>query len=240
MKEPLAKQEPSAQQEPLLKKRWLEWQLKIDGLKMRERALVLFTALAVVYLLWDMIVFSPLAEANASLNKQVSAVEKKIHAMEQEQQAILLAVNADPDRDLKQRIDDLSQQLSELDHSLAELSLGLVPVDQLAKILHDVLLNTDELELQHLRTLPVEEIFLSSSPSPDDGAVGDGTGVYKHRVAVTVKGGFHQLMAYLTRLEQMNWRFYWDELQFVKDRYPNAVIELRVYTLSTDEGLFGV
>jgi MSHA biogenesis protein MshJ len=221
---------------------WRQWQEKVDALKARERALVLLTALAVIYMIWDLLIFNPLAVANASVGKQVLAVEQKVNAMEQEEKAILSAVNADPDKDIKEQFSLLQQQLDELNTSLAELSLGLVPVEELSAILHDVLQRTGKLQLQNLRTLPVEEVALTANKqsSADNQDPQIGAGVYKHRVALTVKGDFRELMTYLNALEKMNWRFYWEELNFVEDNYPDAMITLHVYTLSTDEGLFGV
>jgi MSHA biogenesis protein MshJ len=41
-------------------------------------------------------------------------------------------------------------------------------------------------------------------------------------------------------LERLPWRFYWQDLNYSVDHYPNAEVILRVYTLSSEEGLFGV
>ncbi len=223
---------------------WRRYQEKVDALKTRERVLVLLMAFAVIYMVWDFLIFNPLAEAKSSIDKEVTAVEQKIGAMQTEEKAILSAVNADPDRDVKQRIVLLEQQLNQLNTTLEELSLGLVPVEKLTSILRDVLQSTGGLQLQSLRTLPVEAVALSSPASADDIADGEDeiatTGVYRHRVTLTVKGDFRELIDYLRALEAMHWRFYWDELLFEEDHYPDALIQLHVYTLSTDEGLFGV
>lgn len=223
---------------PLLA-RWHQWQSKVDGLKVRERALVLLTALAIVYMIWDIVIFNPLAVAKADVDEQVQNLNNKIAAMQQEEQAILSAVNADPDRDIKQQVAAAQDKLTSLNESLAELSLGLVPVEQLAIILRDVLRTTDSLELIKLRTLPVEAIAVTDADANSDGEE-KRAGVYKHQVLLEVKGNYRELLVYLHTLESMNWRFYWEELHFAEERYPNAIIQLQVYTLSTDEGLFGV
>ena len=230
---------------PLIKT-WHHYREKVDGLKVRERVAVLLMALAVVYMLWDFVIFNPLATAKGKVDRQVAEAEQKIGAMASEEKAILAAVNADPDRDIKQHIATVEQQLDSLNKSLAELSVGLIPVEKLASILHDVLESTGKLQLQSLRTLPVEEVALARPEtaayeiSEDDYTEEQHPGVYKHRVALTVKGNFRDLLVYLRTLENMHWRFYWDELHFNEANYPNAVITLHVYTLSTDEGLFGV
>ncbi|MEX1033877.1 MAG: hypothetical protein WDZ30_11000 [Cellvibrionaceae bacterium] len=215
------------------------WQLmlnKIDALSLRERAMVLLSVLAVVYLLWDWLLFNPVAVAKANLDSDIASLEQRIAAMEQEETVLLQTLSADPDRDLKVQLADLENRLSTLDASLSELSVGLVPVDKLATILQEVLAQTGSLQLHNLRTLPVEELELAVKTKAD----ADSAGVYKHAVAITVKGSYFQLLEYLKTLEAMSWRFYWDELRYQQEQYPNGLFELRVYTLSTDEGLFGV
>lgn len=224
-------------QSPLLKM-WQQYQQKVDALKARERALVLLMVMAVIYMFWDFVIFNPLAVAKSTVDKQVIAVEQKISAMKQEEKAILLAVNSDPDRDIKQKIQAAEGKLDELNNSLEELSLGLIPVEELATVLRDVLKSTQSLELLSLRTLPVEAMAVGESASPEGD--NENAGVYKHRVALKLKGNFRELRQYLVALESLNWRFYWDELHFEEHAYPDAVINLNVYTLSTDEGLFGV
>lgn len=221
-----------------LAQNWSQWREKVDALQQRERALVLLTILAVIYMLWDFVIFNPVAVANSKVDNTVQTIEKNIFSMEQEERAILSALDADPDQDIKQQIEEASQRLVELDQSLEELSLGLVPVEMLADILRDVLAETKTLELQALRTLPVEAMSVfdeGEGVHPEEN-----TGVYKHQVQLTLKGNYRELLAYLKALEKMDWRFYWGELRYEEDTYPDAVISLQVYTLSTDEGLFGV
>ena len=232
-------------------KTWRQVRENVDDLKVRERLMVLLMALALVYMVWDLVIFNPLAVAKANVDTQVSTVQQKIDAMKMEEQAILSAVDADPDRNIKNQIAQTKQELERLNTVLEELSLGLVPVDELTAILHDVLKKTKQLALVNLRTLPVEAVSLqpvqefaiaATNENPD--MISDEpevtTGVYKHRVALKVQGNYRELLIYLRALENLDWRFYWDELHFEEEQYPDAIIRLHVYTLSTDEGLFGV
>lgn len=223
-----------------LKQRWQDIQAKVDKLSMRERVLVLLGVIAIVYMIWDVVLFSPIADAKQKVDRDVAAMQQKIDALEDEEKTLLLALSADPDRELKQVRDQLQLQVQELDRELSELSAGLIPVEQLAAILQEVLTQTGVLKLQLLQTLPVEELQITAVNETTENSYNASAGVYKHTVALTVKGQYFQLLEYLKKLEAMNWRFYWDELRFERDEYPNGIIYLKVYTLSTDEGLLGV
>jgi MSHA biogenesis protein MshJ len=124
-----------------------------------------------------------------------------------------------------------------LDRDLAALSQGLVGADMLPKILEDVLLTTSQLTLVQMRTLPVEALPLKGAAARDGESE---AGVFKHTVALRVSGSYFQVVDFLNALETLPWRFYWERLDYSVDRYPRAGIEIRVYTLSAEEGLIGV
>jgi len=65
-------------------------------------------------------------------------------------------------------------------------------------------------------------------------------GVYKHSVKITLKGEYFSVIAYLQKLEALNWKLFWENIEYQVDRYPGAVVTLEVYTLSTDRGVLGV
>lgn len=228
-----------------LQQRWHEMSEKVDALTPRERALVLFTTLALVYLCWDFLLYSPVATVNKSLNTELAEKTLEVNTLLQEERVLQQTVNFDPDLKIKKERSNIEEQIVEQDKSLSALSVGLVPVDQLASILQEVLNKTGRLQLQNMNTLPVEEIQVqksvgtASDQSSQDGSVQQ-AGIYKHSVGITIKGSYFELLKYLEELESMDWRFYWDELNFEQDNYPLGVFELKVYTLSTDEGYFGV
>lgn len=219
-----------------MSERWQAVAEKVDELSLRERGLVLLSVLTVLYLIWDFFLYQPLAQSRASVMTDITILEQKITAMEQEETMLMRALGSEPHRDLKIQAADLENRVAALDANLSELSVGLVPVDKLAAILQDVLAQTSTLQLQSLQTLPVEKLALNVKTEADAASAG----VFKHAVAITVRGSYFQVLDYLKKLETMTWRFYWDELQYQQEKYPNGLFTIRVYTLSTDEGLFGV
>jgi MSHA biogenesis protein MshJ len=58
--------------------------------------------------------------------------------------------------------------------------------------------------------------------------------VYKHGVQVLIEGPYLDLLAYVTRLEKQPWQVYWGRAVMTAD-YPQAQVELTLYTLSLDK-----
>jgi MSHA biogenesis protein MshJ len=94
-----------------------------------------------------------------------------------------------------------------------------------------------------VRTLAVTELQLATgtADTKNEGkhATG-GTGVYKHGVLIRVAGSYSQLIQLMTEIEALQWKFYWESMDYTVKQYPNAEIDIRVFTLSSEEGLLGV
>lgn len=215
-------------------KRWQLIITRYDAFSLRERGLILAAALAIVYFLWSGLLGAPLAEARQKLEDERQALAQSISQMAAEEAAHRQAAAGDPEQALRRERDHLQVQLQTLDAQLAELSLGLVSAHQLASVLEQVLARADGLQLRRLQTLPVESLNLSME---GEGKQAD---VYKHSVLLAVSGNYFDVLDYLKTLESLGWRFYWEELRHQQEQYPNGLYELRVFTLSTDEGLLGV
>ena len=111
----------------------------------------------------------------------------------------------------------LEQQIARLKSDLEALSAGLISASTLPRIMEEMLIQTGELELLEMTVDPPAQ-------ETDE--------LFRHSVSVKLSGGFTALISYLEALENLQWKFYWDELNYRVQQYPNAEIELKVYTLS--------
>ncbi|MFO1388080.1 MSHA biogenesis protein MshJ [Cellvibrio sp.] len=224
----------------------LSLQEKIDARIMRERVLILLTLLALIFMLWNFAVQSSIdkksheaAESLANLVSQRAALQSQIAAATQ-------SLLNDPDKPKKEQIEQLEKDVQGLETQLQSVSQNLIRAEQLPQALQEVLQKSQSLTLLEVKTLPAKELQLvdaaSASPSAAQAPTeGEPTvGVYQHVVELRVSGSYSQMLHFLMELEQLPWRFYWQSLDYSVDKYPNAEAVLRVYTLSSEEGLFGV
>lgn len=218
---------------------------KIDNYSLRERVLLLFCALAVLVGIWQLAFEMPQERKRSELQEKLDQLSTDQSAQAAQIAALTSAYASDSEQELRAERAALKLQLETLDQELAALSHGLVSAEQLPQILQDVLVSTTELKLIRVKTLPVEELPLQSSAEqsaseaePPEADVA--TGVFKHSVTLTVNGTYFEVVEFLRTLESLEWRFYWDQLDYTVTAYPRADIEIRVYTLSAEEGLLGV
>lgn len=218
---------------------------KIDSYSLRERVLLLCCILVVLVGIWQLAFELPQERNRTQLEDELAKISTDQSAQTAQIAALTSAYAGDSQKELRAQRDALQLQLEALDRDLSELSHGLVSAEQLPQILQDVLVSTTRLKLIRVKTLPVAELPLqrSQEPAASDPEAAEtevSTGVYKHGVTLTVSGSYFELINFLQALEALEWRFYWDRLDYAVNDYPRAEIEIRVYTLSAEEGLLGV
>jgi len=227
-------------------KRGQQW---IDARVKRERILLLLTALAVVFMLWNLILANPMEAKRVKLQDELKAQMTERQSLTLQITNLSLAAATGPEAQRQQQITQLQRMLTELDKTLAEQSQALIPASQLPAALEAVLTQLKGMELVSIATQPVEELALqvpstldsaTAKPATDKVTEQQRAGVYKHVVLVTLKGSYFDLLGLLQQLENLPWRFYWEALDYTVDQYPRAQVELKVYTLSAEEGLLGV
>lgn len=218
--------------------KWLEIKAKFEALQLRERALLVGALIAVVYLLWDFIFLQPLGEATQVAAAKEQNAQQNI-AIAQAELSVVKSLGAkDPHAQLKSELQELQEKLALLDTDLQSLSAGLVPAEQLPKILHQVLSSTSKMQLLSVVTLPVETINLEADTTAEASAPTQQARLFKHGVQVKLQGSYSHTYEFLQALESNSWQFYWEALAFEVMEHPQALVTLRIFTLASDRGTF--
>lgn len=229
--------------EPLKLAALKQLQEKIDACIMRERVLIFVTVLAIIFMLWNFLVQGSIDQKIQESRTQLELLTTARTSLQIQMTAATQSLLNDPDKDKKEQITQLQADIGGLENQLQGLSQNLIKVDQLPQALQDVLAKTAQLKLLDVKTLPAQELQFkvvkdaNNTPASSDDL---SAGVFQHAVELRVSGSYSQVLQFLIALEQLPWRFYWQSLDYSVTQYPNADVRLRVYTLSSEEGLFGV
>lgn len=217
------------------------WEKIFNGLLVRERLLVAFSVFAAVYMIFELALLGPAQRKYAQLGADTETQKKQFESLKAEEVVLTKVLTTDPALRLKKEYEQLSAQLEALDKEIIELSAGLVSAGQLAAMLQEVLVLTEGLQLEGLITEPPVSIPLpgDSPASQDKQANPINTSapqlrIYKQYVSLKLKGNYFQILNYLKRLEGTRWRFYWEALFYQVSGHPDAVVEIRVYSLSIE------
>ena len=232
---------------------------QIDSRVLRERALIFISLLAVIFILWDLLLQSTINQTGKKLQTEQAQLLSDQQALDTKIATLTLAMASDPAIGKRKEIETFATKISAIEAQLAGMSQGLISAEQLPQVLQDVLARTQSVTLLQVRTLTATEIQLFSvsgmgvsgmgvsgsggaeqEKSTTAPAAPTGTGVYKHSVLIRVAGNYSELVKLLQDIEALPWRFYWESLDYTVSQYPQAEIDIQVFTLSSEEGLLGV
>lgn len=213
------------------------WELacgKIDGMSLRERAIIFLAAAFVAVALLNALLLAPLLAKQKALSTQVVQQQEKMKELQAQLQGLLQARRDDEHSPLRSRLAQLKRQLQEQEGYLQSRRDRLVEPDKMADLLEQVLSKNDRLQLVELKTLPASPLVEKPEASAADLPAGQKQ-VFKHGIQITVRGGYLDMLSYLTALEKMPAQMFWGEISFSVDKYPDAVLTLTLYTLSLDK-----
>lgn len=217
------------------------WELartKIDDMSLRERAMIFAAAAFVVISLLNTMLLDPLLAKQKGLSAQAVQQQEKMKELQATMQSLLQAKQEDAHSPLRVRLAQLKQQLQEQDGYLQSRRDRLIEPNKMADLLEQVLNKNGKLQLVALKTLPAG-LLIDKQPDANASAGQKQPSVqkqiFKHGVQITVRGGYLDLLQYLTALEKLPTQMFWGEASLNVDQYPDAVLTLTLYTLSLDK-----
>lgn len=208
---------------------------KVDGLSLRERALIFVAAAFLVVSLINLLFLDPLLAQQKRLSAQVVQQQERMKEVQAQMNALLQAKQADEHSPQRERIRQLQQQIADGDAYLKDRRDKLVPPERMAALLEQVLNRNGGLQLVSMNTLPVTLFVEQPAGAANAQVAGQERQMYKHGVQITVRGSYADMLKYLTALEKLPTRMFWGMAKMNVVQYPTAELTLTLYTLSLDK-----
>ncbi len=234
------------------KKRVLALVDRVNGLTLRERAIIGVTlSVSTVVLLLQLVWSSWLVDLD-TLNKGLVQTENRQAAMASTLEELEKKLETDPDYAIKVQNRQLAAQLAAQEEEIANMLGYLVKPEEMVGLLHQVLKETGGLKIRKLESLPTEQVFVEQEE--DEGEPAEhgeqqvrGTGsdvlyghLYSHKVRIEIEAGFFSTLAYLEHLESLDSGLILKRLEYRVNEYPEAEITLLVETIGLDKEWLGV
>jgi MSHA biogenesis protein MshJ len=219
-----------------VRKRVRELMAWMDARHPRERAFLLVALIAVLYASWDLVLMAPIREKGAIIEAKTEEVEGEIQKLKDRGDEILRVSSIDPNLELRSRSEELRRQIEGLDARIREYTVTLIPPKEMARFLEELLSERTELRLVRLENLAPEPML--DLPSPDSGE--STPGLFKHGFEIELRGGYLSTLDYVRALEGLPWNFFWEDLEYRVENYPEGEATIRAYTVSSEEDWVGV
>ena len=215
----------------------------VDERDRRERLLLALTVAVVMLVVWNALVRTPLAERRAVAVDRVAQLEREIASFEDSRAGIEDRIARLEDDSGTSPTERVRRRLDALDDVLAERTARLVSPDQMVRALRDVVNADAEVSLVRLRNAGATPVITEPEDAEGDesaSADDDIPRVYRHDVELVVEGRYLAVLAYLERLEGLEWQFQWEAITVETREYPVTRATVSLSTLSLAEDWIGV
>lgn len=217
-----------------MRQAWNRLCARFDALARRERIMVFFGALAAVALVGYQLLVDPYLARQATAMKSL-AQARQSHKEILAKLATDLAPSRQPDHQARIDLENARARLAKANSRFEAVHATLVPPGRMAALVESVLRGERGLQMVAMTTLPPTpvttkpEAALEAKPAP---GAQEATGLYKHGLQVTVRGGYAELLRYLERLEKLPQKMYWGRVVLATEEHPASRLQLTVYTIS--------
>jgi MSHA biogenesis protein MshJ len=239
-----------------MKQQWEQIAAKIDALSLRERGIMLAVLAVAIIFIVNSLIIDPQFRKQKMLADQMKTQRAQIAAIQAEIAQRIVMKNQDPDLEIKRILQVRQTQLAQMSSNLLELHKNLVQPEKMAALLENLLKRNRSLQLLSLNSMPAVNVvdaldeaaarashinksnLAAQTAPPNDAQVQNlnDTGiVYKHEMELVVQGGYLELLNYLRELEALPESVYWSKGQLSVIEYPQARLQLKIFTLSLEK-----
>lgn len=217
------------------------WAAKFDALSLRERLLILVTLVVAFALPVFTYLIEPAQKGQLNLALRADKLKTELAETQVELQLAKNVKTEDPNLALQAEIDRMQLLLNQRTEELQQRTATLVPPDQMVELLQQILGRQPGISLIEARKAAPQPINLTAgSDDAADKNANAQAALYRHDLELKLEGGFFQIQRFLQALEGAEGSLFWDSLDYQVDSYPKAILQLKIYTLSTTKEWLGV
>lgn len=209
---------------------------KFQERSLREQILILFSGLVIVVLMMYSFLLESVLDNSEKLQQNSRSADKEMTSFAGQVATLTEQLKIDQNVPVREKIDVLKRQIRNIDEQLEAQTDNLVPSNKMAGMLETVLAGSKNLKLIKLQSIAPVPVLLEQSKEGEKPKVG----LYRHGITLAFEGKYFDIQRYLEKLESLQWQFYWKKFDYLVGDYPNANVELEIYTLSTNKAFIGI
>ena len=231
---------------------WTAYSDKFNSSTTREQYLIIATGLvAIIFILFSVFLDTPMQRIE-QLNSEIAKTQKNNQDNIATMQILEQALSGDPDVALKKELAQYQDKLGEIDEQLLALTSDLIDPFQMRLALIKLLKLQKGVKLLSFEVLPASPVTkakVETTTALDADTQTTLTALdsqpeqlrlYRHGIKIKLQGQYFQLKDYLSQLEGLSWKFFWQEFDYQLKAYPVSELEIEIYSLSTAQEFIGV
>lgn len=218
-----------------------------DKISLREQKIVLAGLVTSICVLAFMLVVEPLIIKYQEFDEQYNDAVVMHDQIETQLKETLNRKLEDPNIPLRDELANLEAQSQALEEDIGRLTKALVAPKQMVLLLENMLESDKNIKLISLINLPKEDVIFNLNKdrqtldtNEDSDNKAEVAVIYKHTFEIKMKATYESTVKYLKRIESLEWKVFWQQLDYEIKQYPNGILNIKIYTLSTSKEVLGV
>lgn len=230
-----------------MKKNWQNYSDKFSQLTTREQYLVLLSGLVAIVLIGSYLFIDEKSTKIATFEKQSRVMKSGNQSLDYTINEFQSALTEDPNEDTVKEIAKLQGKLAGIDKELVHLTTELISPSEMRQALLRLLRLEPGVSLLSFELLGAKPLLDLSSVQANSAlnntlpsAKQLGLNLYKHGIKIKLTGKYFEIRNYLKQLEQLRWKFFWQDFEFTVKDYPQGEVEIIIYSLGLNKEFIGV
>jgi len=215
---------------------------KWAALNARERWMVFFAGLAVVYAVLNALLLTPVQGQQQRIQTEITQSATQLADMKLQMATLAQHPVMNVDDMNTQKIAEFKAKILAQQSEMNALQDTLVNPTQMPSLLKALIAHHASLRLVEMKTMPPENFLtFDSVESKDQGQAAQGQTaspsaplIYRHAITFTLAGNYMDLMQYAQALQDLSSKVLWDKAVLAAKTYPENELTITVYTLSLD------
>ncbi|TWX70689.1 hypothetical protein ESZ36_03220 [Colwellia demingiae] len=230
-----------------MKQQWKSYSDKFLQLTSREQFLLLLTGVVAIFFIISSLFIDDKSAEIITFDKQSRTITSANQTLNFSIKEYQTALQQDPNVNTVKQIAQLETKLANIDKQLVLLTTDLISPSQMREALLKLLELEPGVSLLSFELIGAEPLLnLNDDQTNADAeehapaAEQLGLNLYKHGIKIKLSGKYFQLRNYLQQLEQLSWKFFWQNFRFEVKEYPRSEVDITIYSLGLNKEFIGV
>ena len=211
------------------------WAEKINQLSLRERALLIVTAIVLLVFLWWSLYAAPLRQQRIELNQLNQNLQTEISTLESTSSALQQRIAQGVPQKQQRKLEQLKRELLSVNQLLKQKTRALIAPDEMFELMQSMIFSESRLKLTSIKRKEVLPLFVAdkedSAQQPE---------IFRHVMQIGFDGRYKDVVSYIEKLEGLSWKLIWDRIELKSERYPVVHVDIEISTLSDNQSWVGL
>lgn len=209
-----------------------QWQIleqRFGALQAREKTLLFWGGLLLIGWLLLMYLLEPMWLQVQQTRQQTVRLQQQSVELSKQLTEFRDLASVDINQQYREQLQQLQQQQQLLATQIQQSASHFISAEQMVSLLQNMLQRSATVQLKLLQTSAATPVKLAGQATEDPAML------FSHTVTLEISGSYEKLLQAMQNIEQLPWLVNWQSLQYQVIEYPQAVLTLKLVTVSEYE-----